>query len=110
MIRVGGVEERELRVLTLVLADPVLKMGGVRGSDYEGSCPVNDGCVCALEKKGCKGDMERTLDIRGRQDEATCCKFGETFFERGINDHVTVHAVLCRCGGWLCVDRHLVSW
>jgi hypothetical protein len=45
MIRVGGVKERELRVLTLVLADPVLEMGGVGRFDNEGRCPVNNGCV-----------------------------------------------------------------
>lgn len=51
MIRVGGVEERELRVLTLVLADPVLEMGGVCGSDDEGGCPIDDGCVYTRQKK-----------------------------------------------------------
>ena len=64
--------------------------------------------VCARVRKrmGARGDMGRTLDIRGRQDEAACCKLGEAFFKRSINGHVAVHAILCGCG-WLCVDRHL---
>ena len=45
MIRVGGVEERELRILTLVLADPFFKMSGVCGFHDEGGCPVDDGYV-----------------------------------------------------------------
>jgi len=61
MIRVGGVEERELRVLTLVLADPVLKMGGVCGFYDEGGCPVDDGCVLTRQEK----------DLRARRHNRT---------------------------------------
>lgn len=45
MIRVGWVKERELRILTLVLADPFFKMGGVCRFYDESSGPVDDGCV-----------------------------------------------------------------
>ena len=43
MVRVGGVEERELRVLTLVLADLVLELRRVGGTGDEGGRAVDDG-------------------------------------------------------------------
>ena len=43
MVRVGGVEERELRVLTLVLADFVLELRGIRRPGNKRCCPVDDG-------------------------------------------------------------------
>lgn len=49
----------------------------------------------------------RTLDIRRRKDETTSRKLGDVFFKRGVDEHVAVHAVLCRPGSWVCVDRHL---
>jgi hypothetical protein len=51
--------------------------------------------------------MGCTFDIRRRQDDTTGHKLENIFFERGIVNHMTVHAVLRRCGGWVCVDRHL---
>ena len=45
MVRVRGVEERELGVLTLVLADLVLEERRVGGAGDEGRGTVNDGCV-----------------------------------------------------------------
>lgn len=51
--------------------------------------------------------MKRTLDIGRRQDETTSRKFGDVFFERCIDDHVSGHVVLYRYGGLVCVNRHL---
>ena len=45
MVRVRWVEERELGVLTLVLADLVLEERRVGGTGDEGRGTVNDGCV-----------------------------------------------------------------
>lgn len=46
MVRVGGVEERELRVLTLVLADFVLELWWICRPGNEGCCPIYDSCNC----------------------------------------------------------------
>lgn len=46
MVRVGGVEERELRVLTLVLADFVLELWRIGRPGNEGCCPIYDSYTC----------------------------------------------------------------
>lgn len=52
--------------------------------------------------------MGRTFDIRRRQNNTTSHKLESVLFERGVvDDHMAVRAVLRRCGGWVCVDRHL---
>ena len=40
--------------------------------------------------------MGYTFDIRRGQDETTGRKLGEIFLERGVDGHMTVHAVLHR--------------
>ena len=51
MLRVGGVEERELRILTLILADSFFETDGVCRFYGERGCPFDDGYMRARQGK-----------------------------------------------------------
>jgi hypothetical protein len=44
MIRIGGVEKRELWIRTLALADFILELRRISRPSNEQSCSINDGC------------------------------------------------------------------